>query len=434
MRPRGRIKYIAGFAILAFGILSWNAIALDRSTLRQLFTTALRGNGSSTVLPTFNDTSFHHTSNPHARPEDMIVQSLLEVSQGKLQQASDTIDQLLTVAPNFKLAQLVRGDLLMARAQQFQGFGSPASGAERVADFKEEARKRIERHLAKLPPSDITAPVWQMESNQTYAIFVDTDKSRLYVYRREGDHLVYQNDYYVTIGKNGSEKVSEGDKRTPIGVYFLGQKLNRKLEDIYGDAAYPISYPNEWDRRQGKSGSGIWLHGTPHDTYNRPPKASDGCVVLSNPDLAELAPILEKGNVPIIIGKGSPNAASKNADDAIDKQGKDTLKTAIETWRADWQQQDTDAYLAHYAPQFTSDSMDLSKWSVEKRRIQASKPKVDIKLSDISMYRYPNSEKPMAVVTFNQSFKSPFVDNQMRKRQYWIYDHQQWKILYEGAA
>src|SRR3546814_8483534 len=53
-------------------------------------------------------------------------------------------------------------------------------------------------------------------------------------------------------------------------------KLTRKLPDFYGDGAYPLNYPNEWDKHEGRKGYGIWLHGTPSTTYSRPPRASDG--------------------------------------------------------------------------------------------------------------------------------------------------------------
>jgi hypothetical protein len=42
------------------------------------------------------------------------------------------------------------------------------------------------------------------------------------------------------------------------------------------------------DARRGKTGSGIWLHGTPPDQFVRAPKATDGCVVLANPDLERM--------------------------------------------------------------------------------------------------------------------------------------------------
>lgn len=45
----------------------------------------------------------------------------------------------------------------------------------------------------------------------------------------------------------------------------------------------------------GRNGYGIWLHGTPSDTFSRPPRTSDGCVVLANTDLDEIARRLQVG-------------------------------------------------------------------------------------------------------------------------------------------
>lgn len=91
----------------------------------------------------------------------------------------------------------------------------------------------------------------------------------------------------MTIGKNGTDKRVEGDKRTPMGVYQITEQLPRAgLADLYGDGAFPAAnYPNEWDRQQKRGGHGIWLHGVPSNTYSRPPRSSDGCVVAPIPDL-----------------------------------------------------------------------------------------------------------------------------------------------------
>ncbi len=362
--------------------------------------------------------------------EDLMVKGLLQIAQGQLQQASETIDQVLKIAPNFKLAQLVRGDLLMARAHQFQSFGSAVSASsENVSDFREEARKRIEHYFSQQKTTSLPEPLWQLDPTQQYAIVVDADNSRLYLFRNDNGTPKYVADFYTTIGRNGSEKKTAGDKRTPLGVYFTGQKLTQKLADIYGDAAYPLSYPNEWDKRLGKTGSGIWMHGTPQDTYSRAPKASDGCVVISNPDLDAMAPILQKGNVPVIIAQNLQWVSPQALPDR-----KESLAKAIESWRQDWQSQQTDTYLAHYSEQFSSQDMNFVQWSSEKRRIQSSKPKVEVRLSNISMINYPNIGTPMVVVTFDQTFKNAVLDSQMRKRQYWVQENQRWKIIYEGPV
>ena len=95
-------------------------------------------------------------------------------------------------------------------------------------------------------------------------------------------------DFYISLGKNGVEKQRQGDQKTPLGVYRVISARER-LPDFYGPGAFPLDYPNDWDRLQHRNGHGIWLHGTPSDTYSRAPWATDGCVVLTNEDFAKLS-------------------------------------------------------------------------------------------------------------------------------------------------
>lgn len=398
-------KLLSTALLIGGGLLPWNATA-DKSS-------PLPGN----VLPAFSSN----------QAERLLVQSLLEINEGQLREALNTIDQLLQAVPNFRLAHLVRGDLLMAFAQQSTKLGDDKNAA--VSDFQEEAKVRIERHLAIPHEGKIPDVLWRMAPEQRYAIVVDTAKSRLYVYQNRDSQPHHLVDYYITMGKNGSEKFVEGDKRTPLGVYTAGKKLERKLPDFYGEAAYPLNYPNPLDKQQGKKGHGIWLHGTPKDVYSRPPKASDGCVVIANPDIKALTPVLQQGATPVIISNSLQWITPEEA-----KHRQQALDHALEQWRHDWEAQNTEQYLAHYAKNFFSDSGNLENWSQNKRRIQASKAKVQIGLSNISMFRYPNGPASMVLVSFDQDYKSDALANRMKKQQYWVWDNQRWKIMYEGPA
>jgi len=362
--------------------------------------------------------------------ENLLVKSLLEITQGKNQQALNTVDELIQKIPNFKLAYLVRGDLLMAQAQHLQSFGNAnVNQADAVKDLQAEARVRIERYLSNENLDKLPDLLLAPNQQQSHLIVVDTDKSRLYLYKNNGDSLTYVADYYVTVGKNGVGKQTEGDKRTPIGVYFAKPKLTQPLADMYGNGAYPLNYPNEWDVQHNRSGSGIWLHGTPSSTYSRPPNASDGCVVLTNQDLNTIAPILQTGKTPVIIAN---NLKWIDADNSTtDKQ---TLEVAMNSWLSDWKSQNTPKYLSHYSRAFSSDGINFQQWSDHKFTVQASKPKVDIALSNISMFAYPDADKKLVVVDFTQDFKSPTLSNKMQKRQYWIQENNTWKIIYEGSA
>ncbi|PKO25827.1 MAG: hypothetical protein CVU35_02265 [Betaproteobacteria bacterium HGW-Betaproteobacteria-8] len=404
-----KFKRVFQLFIVASALLPWNATAINYGDFGSFFS------GKQ-----FNSSNI----------EELLIKSLIQVTQGQTQQALDTTEELLRKAPNFKLAHLVRGDLLMARAQQINTFGnSPTRSPEAIQDFQNEARQRLEHYIAQQKPRGLPEPLWQIDKSHQHVVVVDAARSRLYLYRNDDGKPVYVADFYITLGKNGIDKFVEGDQRTPIGVYFAGSKLTQTLPDFYGGMAYPLNYPNEWDRQMGKTGSGIWIHGTASDTYSRAPLASNGCLVMANPELKTLAPILQSGKTLVVIDNDLKWLGPKETAPL-----KASLAKALEDWRTDWESQNTERYLAHYSKSFFSKGSDYNAWANHKRRVQASKPNVEIELSNVSMLRYPNSKQEMAVVNFEQSFKSNHLDSQMRKRQYWVLENGNWKIMYEGPA
>jgi murein L,D-transpeptidase YafK len=367
-------------------------------------------------------------------PEKMLVKSLVEISEGKVNIALETIDALIKQTPNFKLAYLIQGDLLLAHAKQINGIGDETKGEkkEEVENLKNEAKVRIERYLNNLNLQNEPKIFAQLNNKSKYLFYVDAGSSRLYLYENIDGKLSYKDDYYVSIGKNGFGKQYEGDKKTPVGVYFTGKKIRESLSDFYGEVAYPLSYPNEIDRKNKRNGSGIWLHGTPKTTYNRAPLASDGCIVLSNPDLIKLSSVLDNNRIPIIISFQSLKDLESSNKNLTEK--KHSLVNAIERWREKWEDQDTESYLKFYSKNFFSEKDDYESWTKRKRIIQTQKQKVFIELSEISFFDYPNTENEMVLVDFIQDYKSPTINNKMNKRQYWINENNEWRIMYEGGA
>ena len=378
--------------------------------------------------------NFNTAELTYETPEKMLVKSLVEISEGKVDAALKTIDILIKQTPNFKLAYLIQGDLLLAHAKQINGIGIDSKGEkkEEIEDFKNEAKVRIERYLNSLNLQNEPKIFAQLNNREKYLFYVDASNSRLYLYENINGKLSYKDDYYVSIGKNGFGKQYEGDKKTPIGVYFTGKKIKEPLSDFYGDAAYPLSYPNEIDRKNKRNGSGIWLHGTPKTTYNRAPLASDGCIVLSNPDLMKLAPILDDNKIPTIISFRSLKDLESSNNNLTEK--KLSLAHALETWRKNWEDQDTDNYLKFYSKNFFSEKDNYDTWAERKRMIQSQKLKVFVSLSEISFFDYPNTENEIILVDFVQDYKSPTISNKMNKRQYWINENNEWRIMYEGGA
>lgn len=370
----------------------------------------------------------------YEKPEKMLVKSLVEISEGKVDVALKTIDTLIKQTPNFKLAYLIQGDLLLAHAKQINGMGDESKGEkkEEIENFKNEAKVRIERYLNSLNLQNEPKIFAQLNEKEKYLFYVDAPNSRLYLYENINGKLSYKDDYYVSIGKNGFGKQYEGDKKTPIGVYFTGKKIKESLSDFYGDAAYPLSYPNEIDKKNKRNGSGIWLHGTPKTTYNRAPLASDGCIVLSNPDLMKLSTILDDNRIPIIISFRSLKDLEFSNNNLIEK--KLSLINSIEAWRKNWEDQNTDTYLKFYSKTFFSEKDNFDTWAERKRMIQSQKVKVSVVLSEISFFDYPNTENEIVLVDFMQDYKSPTINNKMNKRQYWINENNEWRIMYEGGV
>ncbi len=373
-------------------------------------------------------------STAHAEPdlhgtEAQLVKSLQAINNNHLDIALNEVDSLLRDNPNFKLAQLVKGDLLMAHAGVIDNFGSAANAPQdKIEDLRDEARVRLQRVLSQSDTRLRPRFLWQLDAQQKYALVVDTSHSTLFVYENVAGEPRYVTDFYITIGKLGTEKFSSGDQRTPIGVYFVKAELPKKrLADMYGNGAYPLSYPNEWDRRNKRSGSGIWLHGTPSGTYSRPPRASNGCVVLANDDLNKLAPYLQVGITPVII---TNQMDWNNEQDQIERA---SLLQEVEQWRKDWASLNTGAYLKHYAHNFSSNNIDYPAWAKQKQLVNSAKSWVKVGIANVSMFTYP--EQPnMVVVNFEQDYGSNNLSNRMKKRQYWIKQNNRWQIIYEGAA
>jgi len=288
---------------------------------------------------------------------------------------------------------------------------------------------RLARFQYERPVDRVPRYLVQLQNDQKYALVVDTSKSTLYVFENHGGTARYLADYYITSGKNGIDKIREGDKKTPVGVYHVTSSMPReKLADFYGVGAFPINYPNEWDRREGRKGSGIWLHGTPSDTFSRPPLASDGCVVLTNRDLEAIRQRVQVGLTPVIISSGIEWVQPQAMESVRGELG-----GVVEKWRRDWESLDTDRYLTHYSRSFNSESYDYKGFAAQKRQVNSGKQWVKVKLDKLSMFLYPGKER-LAVVTFDQDYTSNNLQNRMRKRQYWLKEGAGWKIIHEGAA
>ena len=353
-----------------------------------------------------------------------------EIEGNHLDLALNRVEALLRAKPNFRLAYLIKGDLLLARGREIKPFGNaPQGSSERLDDLRAEALVRLHAYRDRPSQDQVPRYLMQLREDQRYAIVVDNKRSRLYLYQNENGRPRFVADYYISTGKRDGEKTREGDEKTPVGVYHVTASLPKsKLSDFYGSGAFPISYPNEWDKRHGRNGHGIWLHGTPSDTYSRAPRASNGCVVLANADLDALSKKLQIGLTPVII---SEQVEWLSLDDW--NAERNALNAEIGRWRSDWESRDTERYLSHYSKKFSTDNENFSDWGRHKRQVNGGKTWIKVNLSNFSVFRNPGKDE-LVVVTFDQDYRSNNLSNTMKKRQYWTKEGGKWRIVYEGAG
>jgi murein L,D-transpeptidase YafK len=361
-------------------------------------------------------------------PDMLLIEVYQDLAANKLREAQAKADALVQAYPNFQLGHLIRGDLLLMHTRPVTSFGGGTSGSEeKLKNLRDEARVRL-RSLRERPnPELVPRALLQLRQDQKFALIVDTKRSRLYVYKNQDGQPKFVTDYYISQGKSGVNKLREGDQKTPLGVYYITARLpGARLPDFYGPGALPISYPNEWDKINGRSGSGIWLHGTPSGSYSRAPLSSDGCVVLTNPDLQKLSASVEIGKTPIVIGEHIEfvDKARWNAE-------RDLASRLVDGWRRNAESSDPARMTASYSHRFKSGSGDsLDAWLVKQRQTPNGARNVSSTLKDTSFFIYPGNEN-MIVGTFTQDFLVGKIRHSVRKRQYWAKEGMDWKIVAE---
>ena len=331
--------------------------------------------------------------------------------------------------PNFQLAQLVYGDLLAAQVPPTNALPDTASiarmrGNPAMSDLHEESKRRLQALRDRPPPNTVPSQFLALSTRSRYAIAVDASRSRLYLFENTDKGLKLTADYYISVGKSGTDKLAEGDARTPLGVYYITSSLDPKsLKDFYGAGALPINYPNPYDARRGRTGGGIWLHGTPPQQFARAPLASDGCVVMANPDLKQLLRKVQIGATPVVTARSLQWISQPQAE----KEAQ-SIASAINGWKEARAAGNEAQLKKFYLPDFQRTSKKategISAVDDEVKYAQGKR----VQLKDLSYLHWRDGDDTM-VVTFGEVFEG---DRSGRsRRQYWLRQGSEWKLFHE---
>ncbi|ROO25707.1 L,D-transpeptidase family protein [Salinisphaera orenii] len=373
------------------------------------------------------------TSRPplHSEAETRLMTVIALARQGDYNRAIDDLSDLIDERPNFRLAQLVYGELMVARAGRSIDPLIGEDVAKRRDALLAEAESRWNHRSNTATDGRVPNAIVQLAPEHEHAIVADLDHNRVYLFANDDGAPRLMADFYATIGSSGAGKEAEGDMRTPVGVYHVTRYLNdNQLPELYGIGALPVNYPNALDRTRGRTGHGIWLHGVPRATYARSPQASEGCVVIANDDFERLRERVDVGATPVIMTQGVDWVSPAEAETI-----RTEVRAAIEDWRHSWEAIDTSAHLAYYDADFVSDEgRDKAAYAAYKKKVNARKEKISVDIDQLSIFRYPG-EQEMVKVTFDQAYRSNNYRSKDRKTQYWQRnDDGRWRIVLDTEA
>ena len=363
--------------------------------------------------------------------EARLIEIYKLIGQANSREALRKAEALVKDHPNFQLAQLVYGDLLAGFTRPVRTPGdvpdaAAKSAAALLAELRQESLLRLRALRERPAPGLVPSQFLVLSPRNKHAIAVDASRSRLYLFENTPAGLKLVADYYISVGKSGIEKSVEGDLRTPVGVYYITSNLNPKsLRDFYGSGALPINYPNQLDVKRGKTGGGIWLHGTPPAQFSRAPLSTDGCVVLANPDLERIIRTVEVRSTPVVIAHSLKWVAPQSL--AADTR---SFETALQSWHNAKSSGDMAKLTTWYTPDFSSYGKTLAEWTPMLQSELKQLGGRDIQLKDVSYLRWTDSTDTM-VVTFGELVKGAKTGR--TKRQYWVRQGSQWKIFFEGT-
>jgi murein L,D-transpeptidase YafK len=228
----------------------------------------------------------------------------------------------------------------------------------------------------------------------------DKDRSTLALYVKNKDNKYeFVKEHNAFTGKNNGDKAQEGDLKTPVGIYRIVEKLSKEtnLDSFYGPLAFVTSYPNIYDRYQGKNGHGIWIHGVPatqeRDAYTK------GCIAIENDSIECLNRKINYAETLLIIN-------NKKVEENPPKEVLASLLSELFKWRYAWIYSDTSSYLDFYTPDFVrDDGMNYEEFKNYKMRVFQKDEKKTIVFQNISIVPYPNNENVFKI-TFKEHYRS----------------------------
>ena len=274
-------------------------------------------------------------------------------------------------------------------------------------------------------------------SSTPYVLLVEKSSHSLFLVKFEKGSQKIIATYECKTGKNHGDKKTQGDNKTPEGVYFLTAKYKRKeIANAvgkknayqYGELVFVTDFPNALDAFKGKKGSGIWLHGTDEKFDETDSNDTRGCVVTTNKTIQELDRYIVPGKTPLII----TSSLNFIENGTLENQRQDAMHF-IESWKTAWEQKNIDEYMNHYSKSFNTRGWSYTAWKNDKMGKWNRNQRLRITLADISIFKHDSG----LVAHFRQQYSIVDANNTALltlsgiKTIYIIPENNTWKIVTE---
>jgi murein L,D-transpeptidase YafK len=282
-----------------------------------------------------------------------------------------------------------------------------------------------------IPAGEMPAPLGWATTGE-YALICEKGSKLLHLFKFQDERFVLARSYPCIIGANGTNKKKAGDYATPKGSYFtLRYTPGSALQEIYGEGAFVLNYPNFLDRKEDRQGGGIWIHGhVPGkvigvgDLVN-----TKGCIAVSNDSIRELKNmLLPSGTSVSIVDKVAFVKESRR------KESLQEIRNFMDAWRQAWESGDTGKYLRHYSKDFiNSEGMNFAAFKRHKERVNRDKKYIHVKVEQIAIVFPQEQEGEAVIVRFVQKYRSNNFESHSKKLFYLKKGLEGWTIFGESA-
>lgn len=257
-------------------------------------------------------------------------------------------------------------------------------------------------YLLEIPPSVATV------------LIAETDASTLHLYENTIAGIDRRGETYMSVGENGVGKARAWDRRTPLGIYFVNERLDTsRLHEKYGPVAFPLDYPNIWDRLNRRGGDGIWIHGVLPGGGRRPPRDTDGCIALPNDDILALEPRMVPRQTPVLITRTIRWTSAQQVE-----RDRERLRSALETWARSFAEGDLYLHLSLYADDFSYRGMTRQEWASFRTQSLNQAPPTGMAIDDVLLLGDPE-DRGLYLSRFRQSIAYGDRTVETTKRLYW---------------